>query len=362
MAENYAYFYNSVDGDRVYDADSMTDWLNPFFVTGVFNGQMQVTAAGGMSVSVAKGYCNIEGKVKNFQNAATLDLETASGTLDRIDTVILRRNDTDRDIQLLVVKGGYAEHPTPAPLVRTGAYYDLKLAEIYVAAGAVEITQADITDCRADANVCGWVVATVTEIDFSQITAQFSAYFAAYQGMITQQYATYLALMSNYGDQGYQAYQNMLADFQGYEAVQVEKFTDLYEEMRDLIDDAAAAHLQNEIDEINNKIGSAITDLATKVSFANETRDTITGEKFDIENTDTGTVTVYTYAEGEVAYLTEHGDYTITPQNENLRCIPQNFTLDYTKTTETITTDVHMAKTKAFVGSYVGAYTSENDN
>lgn len=361
MSDNYAYFYNSIEGDRVYDADSMTDWLKPFFVTGVFNGQMQVTANDDMSVTVAKGYCNIGGKVKNFLNATTLDLETASGTLDRIDTVVLRRNDTDRDIQLLVVTGGYAANPQPTAPVRSGAYYDLVLAQIRVNHGSVAITQAEITDTRADSSLCGWVVATVTEIDFSQITAQFSAYFATYQAKITQQYATYLALMSNYGDQGYQAYQNMLADFQGYEAVQVQKFTDLYEEMRDLIDDATAAHLQNEIDDINNKIGSAITDLATKLSFTNASREVITGEKFDIANTDTGTTTVYTFAEGEKVHLTEHGNYTITPQNEDLTVIPHTFTLDYTKTTETIEFNVYARNGYAFVGGYVGAYVSSSN-
>ena len=361
MAENYAYFYNSVEGDRVYDADSMTDWLKPFFVTGVFNGQMEVTANDNMTVSVAGGYCNIGGKVKNFVNATTLDLETASGTLDRIDTVILRRNDTDRDIELLVVTGGYSNNPTPPPLVRSGAYYDLKLCEIYVAAGTVAITQAEITDTRANADVCGWVVATVTEIDFDQITKQFSAYFATYQSKITQQYTTYLALMANYGQQGLQAYQNMLADFAGYEQTQIDRFNDLYEEMRDLIGEATAAQLQNEIDDINNRIGSAITDLATKLSFANGTREDLTGQKFDIVNTDTGETTVYTYADGEKVHLTAHGVYTIAAQNDNYTVIPHTFALDHTKTTETVDLTVYAANGYAYVGGYVGAYVASNN-
>ena len=33
----YANFYNSDNGDRVYDADSFSEWLRPFFKTGVFN-------------------------------------------------------------------------------------------------------------------------------------------------------------------------------------------------------------------------------------------------------------------------------------------------------------------------------------
>ena len=52
----YAMFYNSKNNDRVYDADDMTEWLKPFFVTGIFNGGMQVTANDNMSVTIAGGY------------------------------------------------------------------------------------------------------------------------------------------------------------------------------------------------------------------------------------------------------------------------------------------------------------------
>ena len=253
----------------------MTDWLRPFFVTGVFNGALQVTANDDMTVTVAGGYCNIGGKVKNFISAKTIDLETASGTLDRIDTVILRRDDTERDIYIIVQTGGYSSNPSPTPLVRSGAYYDLKLAEIYVAAGSIRITQAEITDTRADADVCGWVCATVKEIDLSQITAQFSAYFAQYQGKIAEQFKTYVAFMTNLEQQGNAAYQSMISAFLDYAGTQETRFNDLYEEMRELIGEATAAQLQNQIDEINAKIGTAIEDLATKLVFANATKEDI---------------------------------------------------------------------------------------
>ncbi len=362
MTENYAYFYNSKDGDRLYDADSMTDWLRPFFVTGVFNGEMQVVANDDMTVTVTGGYCNIAGKVKNFTNATRLDLEVASGTLDRIDTVILRRNDTDRDIQIIIQTGGYSSNPTPVPLVRSGAYYDLKLAEIYVAAGTIRITQAEITDTRADADVCGWVCATVKEIDLSQITAQFNAYFAQYQGKITAEFKTYVAYMANLEQQGSAAYQSMLSTFLDYAATQETRFNNLYEEMRSLIGEATAAQLQNQIDDIKAKIGTTIEDLATKLIFKNGTKEEITGQKITITNTDTGKSTVYTYADGEKVYLTEHGKYTITPQNENYSVIPNVFKIDHTKTTETLNFSIYAADGYAYVGGYVGAYVASGSN
>jgi len=352
----HALFYNSVEGDRVYNADDMEEWLRPFFVTGVFNGQMQVTANDDMSVTVAPGYTNINGKVKRFPNNLVLDLETASGTLNRIDSVIVRRDDTARDIDIIVVKGGYAEHPTPPELVRTGGKYDLKLCDIYVAAGAIEITQEDITDTRADSSLCGWVVATVTEIDFSQITAQFNAYFARYQAMITQQYATYLAIIDNYENQGYAAYQSMLSTFQDYQTEQVARFNALYEEMRDLIGEATAAMLQNEIDEINNTFGVMAKDLATKLAFSDATGDELESLDVVVTNNDTGDSKTYTVDFEHPLLLTAHGDYSVESADDEYNIIPHTFTLDHTKTTETVSFNVYGNSSYAFVGGYVGAY------
>jgi len=38
MANSYGLFFNSENGDRVYDADSFSEWLKPFFKNGVFLG------------------------------------------------------------------------------------------------------------------------------------------------------------------------------------------------------------------------------------------------------------------------------------------------------------------------------------
>lgn len=212
---SYDYFWNS-NSDRYYDAESMADWLRPFFCNGVFNGQMQVTANDDMSVTVAAGYGYINGKHRHFLTPTTLDLETASGTLDRIDSVILRRNDTERRIFLTIEKGGNAKSPVAPEPTRDGAIYDLKLAEIYITAGTVKITQAEITDTRMNAAVCGWVAATVKEIDFTQIQAQFDAYFTAYKKNVSDQYQEYIGNIQAFKDQAQEAYDLMIQAFNTY--------------------------------------------------------------------------------------------------------------------------------------------------
>ena len=204
---SYDYFWNS-NSDRYYDAESMADWLRPFFCNGVFNGQMQVTANDDMSVTVAAGYGYINGKHRHFLTPTTLDLETASGTLDRIDSVILRRNDTERRIFLTIEKGGNAKSPVAPEPTRDG--------EIYIAAGTVKITQAEITDTRMNAAVCGWVAATVKEIDFTQIQAQFDAYFTAYKKNVSDQYQEYIGNIQAFKDQAQEAYDLMIQAFNTY--------------------------------------------------------------------------------------------------------------------------------------------------
>lgn len=173
MANQYGLFWNSVSSDRLYDADSFSEWLKKFFTTGVFNGDLQVLAASGMDVTVQTGYANIEGKVRFFDTATTFTLAPASGTYPRIDTIVVERNDTDREITVKYVQGTYSGNtPTPTAPVRAAGVYQIVLAQIYVAVGATEIVQGNITDTRADNTLCGWVVGTVDRVDVEQMTAQ----------------------------------------------------------------------------------------------------------------------------------------------------------------------------------------------
>lgn len=184
MANEHGLFWNSQNGDRVYDANDFSEWLKKFYTTGVFNGDLAVTASGGMTVSVSSGYVNIEGKVKFFSTPTTLTIATAGGTYERIDTVVAECNYSDREITVKVVTGAYSASPKATAPVRTAAAYQLVLAEIDVPAGSTEITQKNITDMRTDSSVCGLVTGTVNQIDFSTVEAQFNSWFESVKGTL----------------------------------------------------------------------------------------------------------------------------------------------------------------------------------
>ena len=173
----YANFYNSINKDRVYDASSFEEWLKPFFKTGVFNSQLQVVQNSGMNIKVKPGNAFIEGKLKYFENDTVLSVDAAHATYNRIDNVIVRRNDTNRDFTIMIQKGTNANSPTAPSPVRQDGIYDIVIAQIYVQAASIEIFQRNITDTRANSSLCGWVVSNIEEVDFEQIVAQFNDYF-----------------------------------------------------------------------------------------------------------------------------------------------------------------------------------------
>ena len=209
IAQEFGYFFNSNSSDRKYSADSFEEWMKPFFVSGVFVGDLEVTALStpGMSVQVAPGYANLDGKVAKFASTSTLTISTASGVYDRIDTIVLRRDNANRQISLEVVTGTASSSPEPTAPVRSSTIYELVLAQILVGTGVTEITQGDITDTRVDPDVCGIVCAAVQTPDFSNLYDQF-----------TYQFNTW------------------------------------FDHMKDQLDEDAAGHLQLEIDDINDDI------------------------------------------------------------------------------------------------------------
>lgn len=245
--EPFGLFWNSDNGDRTYDASSFEYWLKKFFTSGVFNGDLQVQATSGMTIKVGAGYANVDGKVKFWNAEFNLTLNPANSTYPRIDTIVITRDNVNREIRCEVVTGGYSgDTPQPTAPVRNAEIYQLVLAQIYVANGATGITQAEITDIRPNTDLCGWITGTVTELDFEQFTVQFESYFAQFKRQHetewslweTTQKAAYAAWLSEVKAQQVQDKANWDA---WYAALQ--------EELHELPADTAE-YLQIEIDEI----------------------------------------------------------------------------------------------------------------
>lgn len=198
MADKFGLFWNSENGDRLYDADSFAEWLSHFFTTGVFKDELFVQATEGMKVSVSSGYANVNGKVRFFGTSTNLNIEVSNGLYPRIDTIVVERNDTNREITLKVVKGNYSgNNPEAAAPVRTNVIHQLVIAKVYIGAGATAIYQKDITDTRMDSNLCGYVTATVENLNYDQMMAQWEDYYSKFKTSEMADFQTWFDNMKN---------------------------------------------------------------------------------------------------------------------------------------------------------------------
>lgn len=140
-----------------------------------------VTAAGGTSVTVSAGVAWLHpdrwtGYSVLCREAQTLELSAADGIRTRIDRVVLRYDAAARQTRLQVLEGTPdSASPTAPAITRTALVYDLCLAEITRPAGSTAITAANLTDTRADEDVCGVMRDGVTGIPTAQLIAQWRA-------------------------------------------------------------------------------------------------------------------------------------------------------------------------------------------
>lgn len=164
MAIKYG-FFNSVNGDRLYNAEDIGNYFVKLISDGVFQSpenNLQVTPSSEMTVSVAPGWGFIACHWLNSDTFRSLTLNGSNPSLNRIDRIVLRLDRANRCMEIGILTGTPAGTPTAPSLTRTSnGIYELSLAQIYVAAGATAITEADITDERGNGSVCGYVTSLI---------------------------------------------------------------------------------------------------------------------------------------------------------------------------------------------------------
>ena len=278
-ASQFGYFFDSISGDRTYNSESFEDWLKPFFVSGVFNGNLQVTAqeTPDMTVNVAPGRANLDGKLAKWTGKNVMALSPASGVYDRIDTIVLRRDNVNRRISIEVVTGTASLNPSPTAPVRNVDTYELVIAQILVGVGVTSISQANITDTRMNSDVCGWVVATVDQIDFDQIKAQFDGWMADTEQAYNEWKSGVEDDLEDWENDTKGDFTDwedgVKNDFDDWENGVKSDFDDWFDAIKDQLDSDAAGHLQLEIDALssskaNKSTAVSITALANGWSNA----------------------------------------------------------------------------------------------
>jgi len=175
-------FFNSVNGDRVYNARQMSEIFEGLITNGVYESvgdKMAVQPNNGMTIQVATGRGWFNKHWVNNDTAYLITLEDADVTLNRYAAICVRVDDTDsvRDAVLYVKYSEYATTPVKPTMTRTSSVNEYCLAYVYIKAGATAITNSDITDTRADESLCGWVTGLIEQLNSSTLWTQWEALF-----------------------------------------------------------------------------------------------------------------------------------------------------------------------------------------
>lgn len=243
-------FFNSISGDRRYKAEEWAEYFASFIANGVFPNPstgLQVLASNSMVITVNTGKAWINGYFYFNTSNLTITLDNADGVLNRIDRIVVRWDLQDRVISVQVKKGTYSATPSAAAIQRDADVYELVLADVYVGAGAVSISQANITDQRLNSNLCGLVVGTVGELDTTAFSAQLQGWFELYQEMSAEQYnnlKSYMNSLQIQSDADYIALQEWFSNFQTASNAQ---FQSWFETLQNTLDENTAANLYNQI-------------------------------------------------------------------------------------------------------------------
>ena len=161
-----------------YDAEDVSTYLCTR-TSGVYSKDTNyaVSVTGARQITVAPGlawinYDDFKGVSACSREAVNLIVPDADSTLPRIDRVVLQF-DTAANLTAVKLKPGTpAAAPEPPAILQKHNQYELGLCTVSVPAGSSVVTAADITDTRADEDVCGVMRDGVTGIPTAQLQAQ----------------------------------------------------------------------------------------------------------------------------------------------------------------------------------------------
>ncbi len=268
MAENSEYSFpfdsEEVNGkpDREYLADDFAEYFRAFISSGTFmkeSTNLQVIANGDMTVTLKPGRMIIEGY--RYSNGADIliPLSPADGVMNRIDRVSATWSAWDRDIHYTIQRGTPAYRPVPPAPRRNAEYKDYVVADIYVAAGAISIRQADITDQRLNSEICG-LAFPFYDLDTSALYAQLDDFYREFVDKSNTSYEEFKQMAAD-------AYREFSADISGYISTlkqdSADAYDDLVRQMDEFFENISNAG-QQKYDQFDSDISGYIADLKDK--------------------------------------------------------------------------------------------------
>jgi hypothetical protein len=218
---------------------------------------LHVTAAAArMAIRINHGSIFINGRHAHIDtDSEAVQMTLPEGDdLPRIDLISMRLDlSTEiRAITPVIIRGEPSENPVAPDLTRNDIHYDMILAKINVPANALTITDANITDTRADTDICGM---THLSLDIATLNAQ-------YNSIIEEQLVKFAAWVTDRESQLDAWFAQEQEKFNEWRSGREEDFNYWFDNIRDVLSDDAAYNLNNKIDNAAYNLNSKINDTA----------------------------------------------------------------------------------------------------
>ncbi len=198
-------FFDSVSGDRRYNAQQISSIFDGIINDGVFaniGSAFSVKADTGNNLMVGIGRAWFNHSWIYNDAILPLTLEASELLLDRYDAVVIEVNHSTsvRKNDIKIVSGTPSSDPKQPTMIKTTDVHQYPLAYIHVKAGSDEITQSDITNMVGTSS-CPYVTGLLQILSIDNIVSQWqdewTRWFESVRGALDEDAAGNLYNMIN---------------------------------------------------------------------------------------------------------------------------------------------------------------------
>lgn len=265
-------FFNSLNGDRKYNAEQMSAIFNGIINDGVFANigtAFAVNATTGLDLTVGIGRAWFNSAWLYNDTILPLEAEESELVLNRYDAVVIEINHTDavRSGSIKIVKGTPASSPTYPTMVHQDRVDQYPLAYIYRAAGSTEITQANITN-KVGTSDCPYITGILQTVNIDNIVAQWEGEWDVWSAQWSQWEAAW--------DQWFaEQAENVDAETTAWLSQMQSEFDTWFNSLQTILDGDVAANLANSIVELQERFRTLAEEQAVYEEIQDSTDDNL---------------------------------------------------------------------------------------
>lgn len=248
-------FYNSINGDRTYNAEQMSAIFDGIINDGVlanigkvFQVRVSVSERGIISVGTGRAWFNSTWIYND--SPGFIQLADSDSLLDRIDAVVIEvdHSESVRAANIKRVTGTAASNPTKPAMTNTDEVHQYPLAYIHRTAGTNAISDSDITNAVGTSE-CPYVTGILQVQSIDNIVAQWQA-----------QWNEWFSNVKTTGE----------GDLSSFISQAQNEFNTWFNQIKGTLGDDAATNLAAQIVEIQNRIDNLSFDCDAELSTTSE--------------------------------------------------------------------------------------------